>query len=139
MSDAGTTSSFEFAIEPRSDDYQPDDDRWRDQVTGLYSALQDQADVVRRGSAVAGTKGTLDAFVVALGSAGAFTATLECFRAWLGRDRSRRIDVRWEENGAERFVTLTGDAIDVDSVRDIAKAAAQRVGGAAWPASTEPS
>jgi hypothetical protein len=98
MSDAGTTSSFEFAIEPRSDDYQPDDDRWRDQVAGLYSALQDQADVVRWGSAVAGTKGTLDAFVVALGSAGAFTATLECFRAWLGRDRSRRIDVRWEPN-----------------------------------------
>ena len=139
MSDAGRTGSFEFAIEPRSDDYQPDDDRWRDQVVGLYSALREQADVVQRGRAVAGTKGTLDAFVVALGSAGAFTATLECFRAWLSRDRSRRIDVRWDENGAERFVTLTGDAIDVDSVREIAKAAAQRVGGPAWPARTEPS
>jgi hypothetical protein len=140
MSDVGTTGSFEFAIEPRSDDYQPDDDRWRDQVAGLYSELhQQQVDVVQRGRAVAGTKGTLDAFVVALGSAGAFTATLECFRSWLGRDRSRRIDVRWEENGAKRFVTLTGDAIDVDSVREIAKAVAQRVGGAAWPASTEPS
>jgi hypothetical protein len=98
-----------------------------------------QVDVVQRGRPVARTKGTLDAFVVALGSAGAFTATLECFRSWLGRDRNRRIDVRWQENGAERSVTLTGDAIDVDSVREIAKAAAQRVGGAAWPASTEPS
>jgi len=139
MSDGGTTGSFELAIEPRSDDYHPDDDRWRDQVAGLYSALHEQADVAQRGRAVAGTKGTLDAFVVALGSAGAFTATVDCFRAWLGRDRRRRIDVRWEENGAERFVTLTGDAVDVDSVREIAKAAARRVGGSAWPASTEPS
>jgi Effector Associated Constant Component 1 len=139
MSDADRTGAFELAIEPRSDGYHPDDERWRDQVAGLYSALHDQADVVQRGRALPGTKGTLDAFVVALGSAGAFTATLECFRAWLGRDRSRRIDVRWDDNGTERFVTLTGDAIDVDSVREIAKAAAQRVGGAAWPASTEPS
>lgn len=139
MSDAGTTGSFEFAIEPRSDDYRPDDDRWRDQVVGLYSALHEQVDVVQRGRAAAGTKGMLDEFVVALGSAGAFTATVECFRAWLGRDRSRRIDVRWDENGTERFVTLTGDAIDVDSVREIARAAARRVGGPAWPASTAPS
>jgi hypothetical protein len=139
MSDAGMTGSFEFAIEPRSDDYRPDDDRWRDQVAGLYSALHAEADVVQRGSAVAGTKGTIDSFVVALGSAGAFTATVECFRAWLSRDRSRRIDVRWDDNGTEHFVTLTGDAIDVDSVREIAKAAVQRVGGPAWPASTAPS
>jgi len=36
-------------------------------------------------------------------------------------------------------VTLTGDAIDVDSVGEIAKAAARRVGGVEWPASTAPS
>jgi hypothetical protein len=139
MSDRGTTGSFELAVEPRSDDYHPDDDRWRDQVAGLYSALHEQADVVQRGAAVAGTKGTLDTLVVALGSAGAFTATVECLRAWLSRDRSRSIDVRWDDNGTERFVTLSGDAIDVDSVREIAKAAAHRVGGPAWPASTAPS
>jgi hypothetical protein len=139
MPGAGRTGSFEFAVEPHSDDYRPDDDRWRDQVAGLYSALQDEVDVSQRGSAVAGTKGALDSFVLALGSAGAFTASVECLRAWLGRDRSRRIDVRWDENGTERFVTLTGDAIDVDSVREIARDAAQRVGGPAWPASTAPS
>jgi hypothetical protein len=137
MADDGT--AFELAIEPRSDDFRPDDDRWRDQVTGLYSELQEQVDVAQRGTALTGTKGTLDQLVVALGSAGAFTATFECFRAWLTRDRSRRIDVRWDDNGAEHYVTLTGDSIDVDSVREIAKAAAQRIGGPAWPASTGPS
>jgi hypothetical protein len=138
MSDDGV-GSFEMALEPRSGDYEPDDDRWRDHVVGLVSELRRQVDVERRGAPRPGTKGTLDELIVALGSAGAFTATVECLRAWLGRDRSRRIDVRWEENGAQRFVTLSGDAIDVDSVREIAKAAARRVGGAGWPASTAPS
>jgi hypothetical protein len=135
----GTVGSFAIALEPRSDDYRPDDDRWRDQVVGLVSELRRQVDVERRGSPQPGTKGTLDELIVALGSAGAFTATVECLRAWLGRDRSRRIDVRWEENGEQRYVTLSGEAIDVDSVRAIAQAAAHRVGGAGWPASTAPS
>ena len=138
MSD-GSVGSFEMALEPRSVDYQPDDDRWRDQVVGLVSDLHRRADVERRSAPVEGTKGTLDELVVALGSAGAFTAVVECLRAWLGRDRSRRIDVRWEENGKQRYVTLTGDAVDVDSLRQIAKAAAHRVGGSEWPASTVPS
>jgi hypothetical protein len=96
-------------------------------------------DLERRGAAVGGTKGSLDELVVALGSAGAFTAAVECLRAWLGRDRGRRIDIRWDENGQQRYVTLTGDTIDVDSVREIARAAAHRVGGPEWPASTAPS
>lgn len=130
---------FEMALEPRSADYQPDDERWRDQVVGLVSELHREVDVERRSASVAGAKGTIDELVIALGSAGAFTATVECLRAWLGRDRSRRIDVRWDEDGHDRHVTLSGDAIDVDSVREIAKAAARRVGGPEWPASTAPS
>jgi hypothetical protein len=134
-----TVGSFEMTLEPRSNDYRAEDDRWRDQVAGLVSELRRQVDVDRRGTQTEGAKGTLDELVVALGSAGAFTAMVECVRAWLGRDRSRRIDVRWQENGEEHYVTLSGDAIDVASVRAIAQAVARRVGGAEWPASTAPS
>ena len=139
MPDSVSGGQLEIAIEPRSHEYDDDDDRWRNQVIGLYSELRAQVDTVQRSREVPGTKGTLDELIVALGSAGAFSATVECLRAWLGRDRSRRIDVRWDEDGAERFVTLTGDAIDVESVREIAAAAARRVGGQTWPASTGPS
>lgn len=139
MSDNGVAGSFQVVIEPCSEDYHTDDERWRDQVAGLYEALHDQVDVAHRSHAAADTKGAVDEFVIALGSAGAFTAAVECFRAWLKRDRGRRIEVRWNEPDGQRFVTLTGDAIDVESVREIAKAAARRVGGSAWPASTEPS
>lgn len=139
MSDGSGASVFQVAIEARSEDYHAGDERWRSQVIGLYDALREQVDVTRRGHTVGGAKGTIDELVIALGSSGAFTAAIECFRAWLRRDRGRRIDMRWNENGVERFVTLTGEAIDAESVREIAKAAAYRIGGSAWPAGTEPS
>ena len=139
MSDAGAAGPLEVAVEPHNDEYDPDDDRWRDQVATLYADLDAQVGADRRGRPVEGAKGAVDQLIIALGSAGAFTAAVECFRAWLGRDRSRRIDVRWEENGVERSVTLTGEAVDAETVREIAKAAVDRVGGSPWPAGTAPS
>jgi hypothetical protein len=139
MSDQDATNVFKLAIEPRNDEYHPDDDRWRDQVASLYRELNDQVDTEQVSVAVPGTKGSIDQIVIALGGAGVFSAMVECLHAWLGRDRARSIDVRWDENGADRHVTLTGDGIDIDSVREIAKAAAARVGGQPWPANTAPS
>ena len=139
MSDTASGGSFEVAVEPRNDEYDNDDARWRDQVVTLYEELDAQVDVVQREHPVEGAKGTVDQLIVALGSAGAFQAVVDCFRAWLGRDRDRRIDVRWDENGVERSVTLTGEAVDVETIREIAKAAVERVGGSPWPAGTVPS
>ena len=139
MSSAGSGGLFEVAVEARNDEYDPDDDRWRHQVADLYADLHAQVDVVQRGHPVEGAKGTVDQLIIALGSAGAFQAVVDCFRAWLGRDRDRRIDVRWEVNGAERSVTLTGEAVDVETIREIARAAVERVGGPTWPAGTGPS
>jgi hypothetical protein len=138
MPGLGSDGPFEFMVEPHNDQYHPDDERWRDQVTTLYTELHANVDTVRRGLPVEGAKGTVDQLVVAVGTAGAFSAVVSCFRAWLQRDRSRCIEVRWDENGVERSVTMTGD-VDVESVREIARAAAHRVGGAVWQASTGPS
>jgi hypothetical protein len=94
---------------------------------------------VSRGRPSSGAKGTVDQLIIALGSAGAFEAAVGCFRSWLARDRDRRIEVRWDESGAERSVTLTGDAVDVETMREIAKAAVAQAGGPPWPAGTVPS
>ena len=136
MSGAGTDGPFEVAVEPHNDQYDPDDDGWRDQVATLYADLDAQVDTVRRGRSVEGAKGAADQLVIALGSAGVFGAVVDCLRAWLGRDRDRRIDVRWVDNGVERSVTLTGEAVDARTVREVAKAAVARVGGSPWPAGT---
>ena len=138
-SDIPAGRELELVIEPRSEEYSPDDDRWRAQVVSLRQELQAQVDTTEHGRLVPGTKGTIAELVVALGSAGAFTAMVDCFRAWLSRDKHRRIDVRWDEDGVERYVTFTGDAVDADTVREVARAAAARVGGQQWLAGTEPS
>jgi hypothetical protein len=138
MSGAGSDGPFEVAVEPRNDSYDPDDNGWRDQVATLYADLDAQADTVRGGRPVEGAKGAVDQLVIALGSAGVFGAVVDCLRAWLGRDRDRRIELRWVENGVERSVTLTGEAVDVRTVREVAKAAVARVGGPPWPAGTGP-
>jgi Effector Associated Constant Component 1 len=138
MSGDRADGAFEVAVEPRNDRYDPDDDGWQDQVATLYADLDAQVDTVRRARPVAGTKGGIDQLILALGSAGVFGAAVDCLRAWLGRDRDRRIDVRWTENGVERSVTLTGEDVDDRTVREIAEAAVARVGGPSWPASTGP-
>jgi hypothetical protein len=129
---------FELAIEPHNDQYHPDDDRWRDQVATLYADLHAQAGTIRRGTPVEGAKGTADQLIIALGSAGVFGAVVDCFHAWLGRDRDRRIDIRWDENGAERSVTLTGEAVDAATIAEVARAAIQRGGGPQWQENTGP-
>jgi hypothetical protein len=136
MVGAGPGGSLELAIEPHSDLYDPDDDRWQDQVATLYTDLHAHVETVRRGRPVDGAKGAADQLIIALGSAGAFSAAVNCFRAWLGRDRGRRIDLQWDEDGVTRSVTLTGDNVDVTTIREIARAAVQREGGPAWPADT---
>jgi membrane-associated two-gene conflict system component 1 (EACC1) len=137
MSGPGTGSPFKIMVEPHNDQYDPDDDRWRDQVATLVQDLDAQVDVVRGGQPVLGTKGVADHLTLVLGSAGAFQAAVVCFRAWLGRDRDRHIDLRWDEDGVERSITLSGESVDAETMRDIAKAAASRAGGPSWPAGTE--
>lgn len=129
-------SVFEVVVEPHNDTYDPDDDRWRAQVAAFATELDGVVDTERRAQPVAGTKGAVTEVIIALGSAGAFTATVECLRAWLGRDRGRRVDLRWDEDGVERSMTLTGEAIDSQTLREIAKAAISRVGGPTWQADT---
>jgi hypothetical protein len=139
MPDIFADRRLELVVEPRSADYDADDERWRSQVGTLYRDLAPQVDTFQRGRSSPGTKGTVDELILALGSSGALTAAVECFRAWLQRDKSRSIDVRWDEDGVERRVTFSGEAVDAATVREIARAAAARVGGASWSANTEPS
>lgn len=45
-SDLGADGPFEVAVEPQNDQYDPDDNRWRDQVATLYTDLHAQVDTV---------------------------------------------------------------------------------------------
>ena len=139
MSGAGAQGPMRLTVDARNDQYDPDDDRWLDQAGSLYQELRAEADVIPGEQAVPGAKGMVDQLIIALGSAGAFNAAVECFRAWLGRDHDRRIDLRWDDGGVMRSVTLTGGATDTATLRELAVLAARQAGDQPWPAGTEPS
>jgi len=131
--DGGEGEPFELALEPRTDRYEPEDERWREQVSLLLHELQREVGgVTRRHEPVAGTKGGADVVILALGSAGAFTATLEMVRAWLGRDRSRKLDISYTVDDRTETVSIVGDAIDKEAMAKITDAVAARLGNAPW-------
>jgi len=131
--DGGDCESFELVLEPRTDRFDAADERWLEQVSSLYRALQRElGNVTRRHEPVLGTKGGAEVVIMALGSAGAFTASLEMLRAWLGRDRSRRLDISYTIDNRTETVSIAGDGIDKDAMAKIAGAVATRLGDAPW-------
>ena len=121
----------ELKIEPSSDRFDPLDDRWLEQVDGFAGELdQELGGVERERRPVDGGKGfDLASIVLSLGSAGAFTATVELVKSWLSRDRSRSVRLSWSETGEVREVELKGSDLDDASFDEIVRSAAQRLAG----------
>jgi hypothetical protein len=133
-SDTASNTALELIIEAKSDRYDPLDDRWLTQTNELYTALcRDVGGARLERTAVPGAKGTAEAIILALGSAGVFTAAVEFFRAWLGRDRTRSVEISWNVDGVEQKVVMRGDALDLSTLQPVTAAAASRIGGAPWP------
>jgi hypothetical protein len=121
----------ELKIEPSSERFDPLDDRWLEQVDGFADELdQELGNVERERRPVDGGKGfDLASIVLSLGSAGAFTATVELVKSWLSRDRSRSVRLSWSETGEVREVELKGSDLDDASFDEIVRSAAQRLAG----------
>jgi hypothetical protein len=121
----------ELKIEPSSDRFDAIDDRWLEQVDGFVDELdQELGGVERERRPVDGGKGfELASIVLSLGSAGAFTATVELVKSWLSRDRSRSVRLSWSETGEVREVELKGSDLDDASFDEIVRSAAQRLAG----------
>ena len=133
--------SFEVVAVPVTDRYDPDDDRWRQQMADFLAELRGEVDSVeRRQTPVPGTKGTVESIILTLGSAGTFTAAFEFFRTWLKRDKSRSLEISFSDGGQTRTISLKGDALNDTALETVARAAVERIGGLGWPTpATEPS
>ncbi len=139
--ETGDGQALELVIQPRSEKYDPEDDRWREQMSDFFLSLDKEVGDVRREIVpVEGTKGGAASIILALGSAGAFTVTLDYFRAWLNRDKSRRLDISWSVGGQQETITASGDAIDQSTMKTLADAMAKRLGEVPSPTpATKPS
>lgn len=119
---------------PGTERFDPDNDAWRSQVADFYAGLrQEVGGLSSTWVAEPGTKGGVESVIVALGSAGAFTAAVEYFRAWLGRDRTRTLQISHTVDGRTETVSIRGDAIDQSSLHLLAEAAARTLTGSTWP------
>ncbi len=120
---------FTIGVVPRSDRYDAEDDRWRDQVADLSHDLRVQTESLQiRRSAVPGTKGTIDELVLALGSAGVFTAAVDVLRAWLSRDRTRSVDLTYvDDEGRSQHLSVTAANADGEALAPVIAAVAARI------------
>lgn len=106
---------MEIEITPESETFDPHDERWLDQVTVLYDGLRENGVSVREESTPApGAKGggEIATVIAAMGSAGAFTAAVAVFKAWLSRERTRRLRIKWSSHGEPQEISITADTDD---------------------------
>lgn len=124
------SNALAVTLTAQTERYSEDDERWLTQVAELHHQLRSETGAgIRSGVPVPGTKGMVDQLILALGSAGAFTTTIEMLRVWLARDRTRTVRACWTDDaGVERCVTLSADGADSATLAPLVEAAAQRMG-----------
>jgi Effector Associated Constant Component 1 len=121
---------LKVTVIPQSERFAPQDDRWLDQVAGLARELRAGTGALEiERSPRPGSKGAADTLILALGTAGAFTSTVEVIKAWLGRDRSRKVEVSWRDGDDTGEFVIRGDAIDDATLGAMAEVLTARLQG----------
>jgi len=99
--------------------FDPRDDRSRRQADDFFRELgRDTGALVRQPAPVPpGAKGSVTDTLLLLTSPAAVAGTVAVTKAWLGRDRDRRVRIDWEEAGQRRSVVVEADAADTETLR----------------------
>ncbi len=115
-----------FRIEPSNADYDPNDDRWMDQVNDLVNELQiEVGEVHKEQTAVHGMKGGMEVLELILGSVDVVSSAVDMFKAWLGRDQSRSLEISIERDGKVEKIAVSGNRIDKEDMMKFMEAAFQ--------------
>ncbi|NUT96215.1 MAG: hypothetical protein HOY78_29730 [Saccharothrix sp.] len=120
---------LEVVVDAHSDQYDPNEPGWRSQLVALRKSLQDaDLDDVRREERPApGHKAGFEAIVIALGTSGAITAAVEVFRAWLSRDRHRRVRLTFKDGDREVVVEVDANTSSDAAIESTMKAALEHL------------
>jgi hypothetical protein len=124
------SNAFAVTLALSTQRYSEDDDRWLQQVADLHRQLRSETGGgVPPPASAAGMKGSIDELILALGSAGAFTTTVEMLRVWLSRDKTRSVTARWtDDDGTQQEVTLSADGADSATLAPLVEALAHKIG-----------
>lgn len=111
-------TTVDVTVTAGSTRFEPDDERWLVQVSALHRDLAGNVAGFRVESRPERrTRGTVDTIVLALASAGALTCAQQCFVAWLRRDKTRRIVVRFVDRSGPREISIEADTVDAVTFR----------------------
>lgn len=118
---------LELELWAGSDRYEPDDPRFREQVSSLVERLRREAGPARTERyAAADTKGASEAssVIIALGTSGALTIALNAFKEWLRRDRTRSLRISWvSAESGRRTLIVKAEELDRAGFQELAKLA----------------
>jgi Effector Associated Constant Component 1 len=110
--------AVELVLEPSHATMDADDDRFARHVDDLKIALKEEVGGLRADSTpTAGARGGFEEILLALGSSGAITAAVAVFKAWLARDKARKVTIKIKDKRKTgRDVEITVDSASADQI-----------------------
>ena len=120
------SETFSLIIEPKSDDFDSNDERWLEQVNDLLVACQEDAgDISRREVVQEGKKGVIQDIVLSIAPE-AMQAAVNVFTAWLNRDKTRSLKLKISEGESTREYEVSGKGIKQDKIEEFMKLALEQ-------------
>ncbi|MEU8817037.1 hypothetical protein [Actinoplanes sp. NPDC048796] len=113
----------QFTVEAVSNGWDPADERWQAEAGELYDELARNRLVVP-GAPAPGERGLAETLIVALGSAGAFTAFRDIVTTWLkarGESPTQGTSVVIKRTGQDLQVEIPADKVDDPGTWDLVK------------------
>jgi len=103
------SNKFEIQIDPVSEDYDPNDDRWIEQIDNLLTDCKREAgDIRMETTPEEGKKGGFDAIFLLLDSSQAIGYAFDIFKAWVMRDRTRSLKIKINDGKNVKELELSG-------------------------------
>lgn len=119
----------ELILRGRSARFDASDPRWASQISDLHDSLGRSAGTIRtEHETQPHTKGGIETVILALGSAGAFTAAVAVIREWLRRDRGRSLSITIRRPGETQQYEVSGTDADDATLRALMRSALKQPG-----------
>jgi hypothetical protein len=116
------TAELELVLDPQHPSL--DDDRFARQILDLTNALKlEVGGVNTRSVPVPGKRGGLPEIILALGTSGAIAATVTVLKAWLDKDKARKVVIKVRTKGKAREVEIAADAANIGELKKLLVAA----------------